>query len=59
MHLDINENGFDIIYYGAVQRMPHGIISPGTGMFETQAKMQLMGRFFLDRFYKKYPQLQD
>jgi len=59
MHLDINENGFDIIYYGAVQRMPHGIISPGPGMFETQAKMQLMGRFFLDRFYKKYPQLQD
>jgi hypothetical protein len=59
MHLDINGNGLDIIYYGAVQRMPDGIISPSSGMFETQSKLQLMGRFFLDRLYQKYPQLQD
>ncbi len=58
MHLDINGTGLDIIYYGVVQRMPHGIISPGAGMFETQAKLQLMGRLFLDRFYEKYPHLQ-
>ncbi|MDR0265225.1 MAG: hypothetical protein LBJ04_18560 [Sphingobacterium sp.] len=57
MHLEVNGNGLDIIYYGTVQRMPHGIISPGAGMFETQARLQLMGRFFLDRLYKKYPQL--
>ncbi|HCX56149.1 MAG TPA: hypothetical protein DHU90_06145 [Sphingobacterium sp.] len=59
MHLDLNGNGLDIMYYGTVQRMPHGIISPGSGMFETQAKLQLMGRLFLDRLYKKYPQLQN
>ncbi|MGJ1243904.1 MULTISPECIES: hypothetical protein [Sphingobacterium] len=59
MHLDVNGNGLDIIYYGTVQRMPHGIISPGSGMFETQARLQLMGRLFLDRLYKKYPQLQN
>ncbi|WP_312362033.1 hypothetical protein [Sphingobacterium sp.] len=58
MHFDINGNGLDIIYYGTVQRMPHGIISPGAGMFETQAKLQLMGRLFLNRFYEKYPHLQ-
>ncbi|WP_336829169.1 hypothetical protein [Sphingobacterium multivorum] len=59
MHLDVNGNGLDIMYYGTVQRMPHGIISPGSGMFETQAKLQLMGRLFLDRLYKKYPQLEN
>lgn len=58
MYFDINGNGLDIIYYGTVQRMPHGIISPGVGMFETQAKLQLMGRLFLNRFYEKYPHLQ-
>lgn len=59
MHLDVNGNGLDLIYYGTVQRMPAGLISPGSGMFEAQARFQLMGRFFLDRLYQKYPQLQD
>ncbi|MCW8311768.1 hypothetical protein K7A41_11080 [Sphingobacterium sp. InxBP1] len=59
MHLDVNGNGLDLIYYGTVQRMPAGLISPGPGMFEAQARFQLMGRFFLDRLYQKYPQLQD
>lgn len=58
MHLEVNGSALDIIYYDAVQRMPDSMITPCTGMFETQSKLQLMGRFFLYRLHQKYPQLQ-
>ncbi|MCZ4244125.1 hypothetical protein [Pedobacter punctiformis] len=55
--IDIDGKKIDLIYYDAIERYPDSVLAFERNGFDTIAQFKLMGKYFKEKFYSKYPNL--
>lgn len=57
LSIDIDGRKTDIIYYDMVERYPESVIATEKASFDAPGKFKLMGKYFKDKLFAKYPHL--
>jgi len=55
--IDIDSEKIDLIYYDAIERYPDSVMAFERNGFDAIAQFKLMGKYFKDKLYAKYPHL--